>query len=289
VNNDEGNFQVAGGLQLHYQRWRPEAGGARAVIVIVHGDFAHSGWYVNLPNYIVPRGYAVYAFDRRGWGRSPGQRGDIAAWDQYLDDIDAFLGLVRSAEPQCPIFLMGHTGSSPIVLEYVLRKRGNLRGVFCVSPVLNPPATLSPLTVWLVGFLSRLAPRLSVNVKRQADATWDFISHDRAFVESTRHDPFANTKVTLRWLVESQAAMRRVNPPTTPYLVPLLILIGTADHLASPAENRAFFQALVASEKDLYEYPDAYTNLLSDTVSDKVLRDIEKWLGRHLDVTIGDG
>src|SRR6266571_3603330 len=120
MEHDEGQFPGVGGLPLYYQRWRPDAEAARAVIVMLHGDFAQSGWYLNLPTHEVPRGYAVYAFDRRGWGRSPGQRGYIHAWSDYLDDLGAFLQVVQAEEPGRPIFLMGHTGSSPIVLEYAL-------------------------------------------------------------------------------------------------------------------------------------------------------------------------
>src|SRR5258708_7670530 len=91
MEHAEGQFSGAGGLPLYYQRWRSEAA-ARAVIVMLHGDFAHSGWYLNVPTHEVPRGYAVYAFDRRGWGRSPGQRGYIHAWSEHLEGLAALAG-----------------------------------------------------------------------------------------------------------------------------------------------------------------------------------------------------
>ena len=63
----EGTFQGFGGLELYYQRWRPK-GEPKAVLAIVHGFGEHSGRYDNVVNWLVPKGYAIYAFDLRDTG-----------------------------------------------------------------------------------------------------------------------------------------------------------------------------------------------------------------------------
>ncbi len=282
MEHDEGQFPGVGGLPLYYQRWRPDAEAARAVIVMLHGDFAQSGWYLNLPTHEVPRGYAVYAFDRRGWGRSPGQRGYIHAWSDYLDDLGAFLQVVQAEEPGRPIFLMGHTGSSPIVLEYALHHPQGLHGVFCVSPVLNTSALAPAFLRRLMHFLSRVWPHLTIDVKRQVDAGMVFVSHDPAFVKLIREDPLRNTKITPRLLAEEENAMQRVNAQAVNFPVPLLIVVGGADRIVPPQASKTFFQQVALTDKELHEYPGAYTNLLSDSVSEEVLGDIDTWLDRHV-------
>ncbi len=282
MEHDEGQFQGVGGLSLYYQRWRPETTQARAVIVLLHGDFAHSGWYLNLPTYEVPRGYAVYAFDRRGWGRSPGQRGYIHSWSEHLDDLDAFLQRVRAQEPGRPIFLMGHTGSSSIVLEYALHHPQDMHGVLCVSPVLDTSALAPAILRRLMHVLSRLWPHLTLDVKRQFDAGAVSVSHDPAYVKLIREDPLRTTKVTPRWLAEGENAMQRVNAQAAHFPVPLLLLVGGADRNSSPEASKAFFQQVTLSDEELHEYAGAYTNLLSDTVSEAVLSDIDRWLDGHV-------
>ena len=233
MHHNDGQFLGGGGLHLYYQRWRPDAEAARAMIVMLHGDFAHSGWYMNLPTHEVPRGIAVYAFDRRGWGRSPGQRGAIHAWSDYLEDLDAFLHVVREAEPGCPLFLMGHTGSALIVLEYARQHPKEVQGVFCVSPILELAVLPASLRI-LSQVLSRLAPWLTIDVKRRVDASADSISHDPQFNQMTREDPLRNTKVTPRWLTEVSAAVQRVNAQAEHFACPLLLLIGEADRTRLP-------------------------------------------------------
>ena len=127
MKHSEGKFKGAGSLELYYQCWQPD-GQPRAVVVIVHGIGEHSGRYMNVVNQLVPHGYAVYSFDNRGHGRSPGQRGYLNAWAEFREDVRAFLKKVREQEPGRSVFLMGHSLGSLIVGDYVLRDPSGLKG-----------------------------------------------------------------------------------------------------------------------------------------------------------------
>ena len=72
----------------------PEEGPMRGVVMIVHGIGEHSGEYGHVVERLVPAGFAVYGFDLRGHGRSPGRRAFIRSWDDYRQDVRAFLSLV---------------------------------------------------------------------------------------------------------------------------------------------------------------------------------------------------
>ncbi|VAW30870.1 Lysophospholipase; Monoglyceride lipase, partial [hydrothermal vent metagenome] len=72
MKHEEGTFKSADGLDLYYQSWLPD-GDAKATIVIVHGMGEHGGRYPHVVNALVPKGYAIYAADHRGHGRSPGK------------------------------------------------------------------------------------------------------------------------------------------------------------------------------------------------------------------------
>ncbi|MCZ7685208.1 MAG: alpha/beta hydrolase [Sandaracinaceae bacterium] len=57
------------GQPIHVQRWEPE-GGPSAVVQIAHGMAEHAGRYAPLAAIFAERGWAVYASDHRGHGRS---------------------------------------------------------------------------------------------------------------------------------------------------------------------------------------------------------------------------
>ena len=116
MNHHESTFGGSGGLDLYYQSWLPQTE-SNAIVAIVHGFGEHSGRYQNIVQHLVPLGYGIYGFDNRGHGRSPGRRGHIDSWREYHDDVAAFLTFIRKSGPSKPLFLLGHSMGTLIVLE----------------------------------------------------------------------------------------------------------------------------------------------------------------------------
>lgn len=118
----EGTFIGANQLSLYYQSWNQQQK-VKAVVVIVHGLGGHSGNHLNTIKHLVDRAFAVYAFDQRGHGRSPGQRGYINSWSELRADLAAFLKLVKKETKDSPCFLLGHSLGAAVVLDYGLRAK----------------------------------------------------------------------------------------------------------------------------------------------------------------------
>ena len=98
MEHHDGTFTATGGLMLYEQYWVPDAP-PRAAFVLVHGYGEHGGRYRHLVSHLLDRDYTVHMFDLRGHGRSPGPRGHIMAWDEYLADLGIFLSMVRERWP----------------------------------------------------------------------------------------------------------------------------------------------------------------------------------------------
>ncbi len=73
MRHTEGRFKTKTGANIYYQNWQPD-GDPKAILLVVHGLAEHSGRYLNVVNYFVPRGYAVYGLDHLGHGKSDGTR-----------------------------------------------------------------------------------------------------------------------------------------------------------------------------------------------------------------------
>jgi alpha-beta hydrolase superfamily lysophospholipase len=277
TSHGEGTFQSAEGLELYYRRWLPAVECPRAVVVIVHGFGDHCGLYTNLVNYLVARGYAVYGFDQRGYGRSPGQRGYISSWSEYREDVRAFLRLIEEEEPERACFLLGNSMGGLIVLEYAEHYPEGLRGVIAMSPALGE-THVSPFLVILGRALSRVWPRFSLTVT----SDYSGISHDPDAVKLYENDPLFHQRGTARLSTELFGAMKRTQDHAADLSMPLLILHGGADRLASPEGSRMFFRRLTAPDKEFKEYEGFFHNLFCDTGYEQVLADLESWLSRHL-------
>lgn len=77
----EETFESVGGLRIHLRSWQPE-GTPRALVAICHGVNSHGGQYLWAAEQLVAKGFAVYALDLRGRGKSDGERSmSMTSWN----------------------------------------------------------------------------------------------------------------------------------------------------------------------------------------------------------------
>ncbi len=103
----DGSCATRDGLSLRFRAWQP--GNAQAVLLVLHGLAEHSGRYLHVGARFAGAGYAVYALDHRGHGRSPGPRVHVAAFDEFLEDVDALRAVAEAEHPGRPLVLVGHS------------------------------------------------------------------------------------------------------------------------------------------------------------------------------------
>ena len=115
----EGSFEGLEGLRIFTRAWRPAAK-PRAVVVISHGFNSHSGEYFWVAEQLVADGYAVYALDHRGRGKSDGERFFVKKFSDYTGDLATFMAMVKAREPGLPIFLLGHSAGGVVATSYAL-------------------------------------------------------------------------------------------------------------------------------------------------------------------------
>jgi alpha-beta hydrolase superfamily lysophospholipase len=315
--HDDGRFTASDGLQLFWQRWRPRGGpgrvavGApRAVVALVHGVGEHSGRYPNLVRPLVADGFAVYAYDHRGHGRSPGPRVHIERWRRYRGDLSVFLALVAAREPGVPLVLYGHSMGSLVVLDYLIERgaadhgdaasrggpasggdearRGDaeggggeaaqppLAGAVLSGVALQPAGVGKPHQVVMARLLSRVAPRLVVDLGIEPGA----LTRDPDGLMAAVGDPLLTSKATVRWGAESMAALRRVRAGLPRVELPLLVLHGADDPLNRPAGARELLDAVCSTDTTLHVYPDVRHEPHNDISHARVAADVSEWLAR---------
>jgi alpha-beta hydrolase superfamily lysophospholipase len=271
----EGTFIGSGGLNLYYQSWQPE-GELRAIIAIVHGLGAHSGLFNDAVQHLLPSGYAVYAFDLRGHGRSPGQRGHINSWAELREDLHTFLTRIQERGPSCACFLWGHSLGAVIAVDYALRFPQGLQGLILTAPALGKVNL--PLLKFVLGrMLSQVWPNFSLKVGLDKGKSL------RGSTYLTIQDPLRHEYGSARLAAEFFATKKWVESHACELQVPLLILYSSGDQITPPEGSVAFFQKVAFSDKESCEYPGDYHDFHLDLNYQKILVDLENWLEKHLD------
>ncbi|MBE2222263.1 MAG: alpha/beta hydrolase [Anaerolineae bacterium] len=264
------------GLKLYYQSWRPKKG-AVAVLIIVHGLGEHSGRYMNLVTPLVTHGYAIYAFDNRGHGRSAGQRGHVQSFSDLRQDLALFQQLVKEQEGERPLFIMGHSLGGLIVLDTVLRDSTGYKGVIASSPALDTGGVSAALMT-ASKILSRVWPTLSFPSGLEVNA----ISRDSEEVQAYLDDSLVHDKGTPRLAIESQNTIVWCQEHADNLQIPILIIHGSADRITSPVSSREFFDKITFADKTYIDYEGGYHESLNDIHQQEAAADIEHWLNAHL-------
>lgn len=272
----EGTFQGAKGLSLYYQSWSPQ-NRAKAIVAIVHGLGSHSGQFDNAVQYLIGKGYGVYAFDLRGHGRSPGQRGHINSWAEFREDLNAFLQLIREREPDCPRFLWGHSLGGAIALDYALRFPEVLQGVIVTAPAIGRIG-VSPMKIAIGRLLSQVYPRFSLKSGIDREAS----SRDPNAVSAYAQDTLRHEYGSARLATEFLETVNWIQSHGSDLRLPLLILHGSADRVTHPDSSWAFCMQVTFPDKECYEFPGSYHDLHIDINHHEVFANLGEWLERHL-------
>jgi acylglycerol lipase len=263
----------SGDRGIFVRSWSPSGeGGARAVVVLVHGFNSHSGYYIRTGEALAARGFAAYALDLRGRGRSDGDRFYIESISEYAQDVGTAVSLAKLRHPGLPVFLLGHSAGGVASCLYVLEHQAELAGFICESFAFQVPAP--DFAIAALKGLSHLAPHAHVLKLHNED-----FSRDPAVVKAMNDDPLiANETQPTRTVAELARADERLRSEFPLITLPLLILHGTADKAAKASGSQIFYDTAGSKDKTLELYEGHYHDLLNDIGREEVLGDIVQWI-----------
>jgi alpha-beta hydrolase superfamily lysophospholipase len=271
----EETFEGTNGARLFARSWRPE-GSARGVAILQHGLKAHSGLYQWPAEQLRNQGIAVYAMDLRGHGKSTGERYYVDKFEEFVADLHRFVQRVKAAEPDLPVFLLGHSAGGVVACAYALEHPGELAGLLCESFAYEIPAPNFALA--LLKGLSHIAPHAHVLELKSPD-----FSRDPNFVAAMDHDPLIpKIKYPTQTVAELARADERIGKGSSSITLPVFILHGTADHVTNPSGSQRFHREVSSPDKTLKLYQDHYHDLLNDKDKEVVMADVSDWITRHL-------
>ncbi len=258
--------------ELFGQSWLPDSE-PKAVINFVHGIGEHTDRYQDWMPFFVDAGYAVFAVEYRGHGRSFGKRGYIKNYDELLNDVDILFQESKKAYPNLPQFLYGHSLGGGMVTNYTLTRSPNIKGLVATSPWLlltqEPPA-------WQISaskFVHRFAPGL---VLKSTIKTKD-ITHNQEIVDAYKGDDMIHSKISIelflsaynngKWNIEHAKEMP----------VPVLLVHGADDKITNPKGSEAFYNAN-PEQTTLKIWEGMYHELHNEPIREEHAKFIIDWL-----------
>ena len=294
-------LQRPDGTRLHFLRWLPD-GAVRGTVQVVHGASEHSRRYGRLATALTERGFAAYAMDLRGHGRTAESSGvgrfGAGGGDALLEDVRAMNLLIEEAHPGVPRILLGHSMGSIIALAAAERDGAGLAGLVLSGPIGVAPhlaetvAALDEAVAAGVGDNALDALGAFNQAFEPARTRFDWLSRDPAEVDAYIADPLCGDDMPLTAAYAAgvfRLAVESAGPEAITQLpddLPVLLLSGHRDPVggAEAAQVTALAESLRARglPVEQHVYPDARHEVFNETNRDEVTGDLLTWLDRRV-------
>jgi alpha-beta hydrolase superfamily lysophospholipase len=300
---DTFSFTADDGAALFVHRFLPD-GPVRAVMHVAHGMAEHGARYARLAEALTAAGFAVYADDHRGHGRTAPTAADLGfvaskgGWPRLVRDLEQLIAHEKAQHPGLPVTLFGHSMGSYIAQSYLLDHGRELHAVV-LSGSSGSPKPLAQAGR-LVARLERLrrgergtSPVLTglsfgaFNKQFAPTRTaFDWLSRDPAEVDAYVADPHCGFECsTTLWIDLLDGTARAADPArqrAIPHALPIYVVSGSRDPVG---ENGKAVERLVEeyaraglTEVTCRLYPEARHELLNETNRAEVTRDLLAWL-----------
>jgi len=242
-------------------------------IVLVHGLGEHSGRYKELIQELNNAGFAVYAFDWPGHGKSGGKRGH-ATIEQAIDIINKIIDEIGDK----PI-IFGHSLGGLTVIRYAELYSDKIRGVIASSPAL----ALSPNTPRALVILAKILGIIIPTLTLSNGINPKLLSRNKEAVRKYIEDPLVHDRISTALGRSLFINMQKAHEEAEKIKVPILLLVGTSDYITPPEGARRLFNNLKVEDKKLIEYEGAYHEIFEDPEwKEKLFKDIVEWTLSHV-------
>lgn len=276
VHVSEDELAVRDGTRLHTYRWTARAAETRsgAVLLIVHGYSEYGRRYDDFARYLTSRGFVTYSYDQRGHGFSPGQRGHIQSYAQYIDDCSDVARHVAALHPGRPLVLIGHSNGGLQVLRTVQRGEVPVAGLVMVAPMVALQAAHRPIGRGVASVLSALLPRMplpnGIDVRQ--------LSHDDAINQAWKADPMNHGRTTFRWYLSGLDAMAQAHAEADRVTLPVLVLAAEFDSIVDSRGVVQLAERLGSADREIVMVEGAFHEVLNELDRAQSYARVGDWL-----------
>ncbi len=264
-----------------FRRWdaSPAPASPNAVFLLVHGLGAHSARWNFLAGYLAERGFASYAVELRGFGRTPERpRGHIDSFRVWDRDILELRDIIGKDFPGRKVFLLGESMGGLLAFNLACRNADKFSGQVLIAPAFKNGMKFPPsVYLKLVAFIL-FKPAMTVDLP----FTSEMVSRDTDYLAVMNANPDEIREASLKCLFNFLPDQAGSGKLAKKLAVPTLFLIPGVDVLVDERAGRKMFDKLLLADKTLLEYPDMLHALSIDLGREKVFEDILDWVAPRI-------
>ncbi len=275
MQEQQKTFTTQDGTALFY-RYRPAADGSSdKAVLLFHRGHEHSGRMMFVADELGLDDMAYFAWDARGHGMSPGERGDSPSLGTSVADIQDFVDHIQAAYGIAPqnMVVIAQSVGAVLVSTWLHDYAPPIR-----CAVLASPAFKVKLYVPFARSGLRLMQKWRGNFFVQSYVKAHYLSHNQVRINSYSNDPLITRAISVRILLGLYDAADRVVADAAAITTPIQLLISGSDWVVHHRPQHDFYTRLGSRHKERHVLKGFYHDTLGEEGREQAFREIRRFV-----------
>ncbi len=271
------------GTELFYRAWIPNLPTEKS-LVIFHRGHEHSGRVQDIVEALALDDVAMFAWDARGHGRTPGERGYAPDFSAVVRDVDCFVRHLEAAHGKWPehMMVLAQSVGAVSVAAWVHDYAPRIRGMVLAAPAFAIKLYV-PLAIPGLRLLLKLRGKRKTFIKSYVKAK--MLTHDPVQARSYDADELIAKSIAANVLVDLQDTSRRLIKDAGAIQTPTLLLSAGSDWVVKLGPQRKFFERIGSPIKRMKVFPGLYHDLLHERDRQAVIDEARTFILEAFDRT----
>ena len=253
----EKTFASWDGAELFYRSWIPNKATGKALLLF-HRGHEHSGRWQEIVDSLGLDDVAIFAWDARGHGNSPGDRGAAKALRDVIKDVDVFMRHVSEtfSIPIENMIVLAHSLAAVTVTAWIHDYAPPIRAMILATAAFHVKLYIP----FAISALRILRPRF---VKSYVKSK--MLTHDREQATRYDSDPLIFRQIAVNVLLDLHDTAKRLVADAGAIQTPTLMIGAGKDWVVCLKAQQKFFDRLSSTHKRFEIFPDAYHAIFHET------------------------
>ncbi|OYW76925.1 MAG: hypothetical protein B7Z37_06610 [Verrucomicrobia bacterium 12-59-8] len=275
MNSERLQFTTDDGLALHYKTWN--VAGASKALVLLHRGHEHADrWDTVVPHLTMPD-TAIYAWEARGHGQSPGKRGHAAGFMEYVRDMDTFFHHLQKTHGLVPerTVVVAHSVGGVVGAAWVHDFAPRIAGLVLATPALEVNLIV-PGALTGIRLLQKV--QKAATIKSYVQGSW--LTRDASAAAVYDADTLISKDISAKILVDLFDTAKRVISDAEVMDRPLLMFSAGADKVVKREAADQLYENYGSDQKTHLTLKGARHAIFHDVCRDEVCGAIKRFAER---------
>jgi alpha-beta hydrolase superfamily lysophospholipase len=257
---EEHKFLTHDGVELFYRFW-PAVGTPRGAVVLLHRGHEHSGRVAHLADELDLPDFAFFAWDARGHGHSPGERGFSPSLGTSVRDVQTFVDHIAKTHGIAveEMAVIAQSVGAVLAATWAHDYAPRIRALVLASPAFKVKLYV-PFARPGLALMRKFRGHFYV----QSYVKAKFLSHDPARIASFDADPLITRAISVDILLQLYRTAERIVADARAITIPTQLLISGADWVVHHGPQHRFYERLGTPIKERHILPGFYHDTLGE-------------------------